>query len=41
VSRRSLRIGGIQGSNDALSALARDLNAELGEQSVVVSTPGS
>jgi hypothetical protein len=36
VSRRALRNGGVKGSNESLSALARQLNAELANQRAAV-----
>ena len=41
VSRRALRSAGIRGSNQALNALARTLNAELAGTAVVPARPGN
>jgi hypothetical protein len=41
VSRRALRSEGIRGSNQALNALARTINAELAGAAVVPARPGS
>ena len=41
VSRRALRSGGIRGSNQALGALARTMNAELADTAVVPARPGN
>jgi hypothetical protein len=36
VSRRTLRNGGVKGSNESLNALARLLNAELANEQIIV-----
>lgn len=41
VSRRALRSEGIRGSNQALNALARTINAELAGTAVVPARPGN
>ena len=41
VSRRALRSEGIKGSNQALNALARTINAELASMAVVPARPGN
>ena len=41
VSRRALRSEGIKGSNQALNALARTINAELAGTAVVPARPGN
>jgi hypothetical protein len=41
VSRRTLRSEGIRGSNQALNALARTINAELAGTAVVPARPGN
>ena len=41
VSRRSLRSEGIKGSNQALNALARTINAELAGRAMVPTTPSN
>jgi hypothetical protein len=41
VSRRALRSEGIRGSNQALNALARTINAELAGAAVVPARPGN
>jgi hypothetical protein len=41
VSRRALRSEGIKGSNQALNALARTMNAELAGAAVVPARPGN
>jgi hypothetical protein len=41
VSRRALRSAGIRGSNQALNALARTINAELAGTAVVPARPGN
>jgi len=40
VSRRSLRAGGVKGSNQALNALARALNSELAQVAARSGNPG-
>jgi len=41
VSRRALRSEGIKGSNQALNALARTINAELAGTATVLARPGN
>jgi hypothetical protein len=41
VSRRALRSEGIKGSNQALNALARTINAELAGTAVVPASPSN
>jgi len=41
VSRRALRNEGVRGSNQALNALARAINAELADTAVLSARPGN